>query len=215
MSAGDALVGPLQHPAGFLCCSSTVLTLTELVVCQYSQVLFYRTDFYPLGLSHIVLHSWIIFSQQQDLTLVFVQLCKVLISSLLLSRSSCSLWLSLLKCLFLLSLVWQTLSVYNWSHLPNKLWRLSCLTEGQYFPSVSAYCLCTWRTLFCVGMSYFLILVCMKKVLFECVSNLSQDVCRLYQLAFFLFSRGSIEKQQVSVSVAHIKILQVISEGQQ
>jgi len=70
-----------QHPAGLLCCSSTLFTRIQPVVHQDPQVSFHRAVLQPGG-SQPVLHSWIMFSQVQDLTFILAELHKVLLSPL-------------------------------------------------------------------------------------------------------------------------------------
>ncbi|GAB0187163.1 cAMP-dependent protein kinase inhibitor alpha [Grus japonensis] len=81
---------PRLEPLGcrLLCCLfcwhyfySTLFTHIELVVHQDHQVLFHKAALKPDG-PQPVLHSWIMFSQVQDLTLVLVELHKVLVSPL-------------------------------------------------------------------------------------------------------------------------------------
>lgn len=60
----------------FTCCCSTLITPVELVVHQDSQAPFHRAALWP-GRSWSVLHSWIMSSWVQDLTLVLVELHQV------------------------------------------------------------------------------------------------------------------------------------------
>lgn len=75
ISAVDAV-----HHVGFFCHNSTLLTHMELLVHQDPQIPFQRAA-PQTGASQPVLHSWIMFCQVQDLTLVLVELLKVLCTS--------------------------------------------------------------------------------------------------------------------------------------
>lgn len=82
ISAGDALVDAAQPPAGFLCPSCILVTHTELLVHQDPKIPFHKAAS-QAGRSKPLLKFWIMFSQMQYLTLVLVELYRILSSPLL------------------------------------------------------------------------------------------------------------------------------------